>query len=279
MKHNIVIISSLCFGLAGTFVILAYASQKPVIQTASSAVSALPASPSQLEYHHLIWQESNEYRLKAVSAYEKGDYKTAEELCLKAIKAAPLTSDGSKHRTDYGMVSILARVYIRQNRNSEALKLYEAAAKDTPSLHDMTNGDFLDQALASIRLGKYDQALALYRKGIVHGGYKAGSDPLSADAPGTDTPQNLEASILLVRGEDVSYTGDRLQSRLDLTRAHELAPVNPIIADRLAHDLSYSDEKEKAEKLKLLKIVIKNSHDENKVKFAKIDLARYFNIK
>jgi tetratricopeptide (TPR) repeat protein len=227
-------------------------------------VSANPMSQGQVDYLNLIWKDSRDYAKSAQQSYYRGDYKEAETLCKKSMDKAPLTPDGKSHQGNWQAGDALAMVYIREQKYAEAIKVYDDLHASNPRIQ---SGSYLEQinlALCYLRLGKYDEAILHYRNtDRIETRPIQSYDPPASDYPGIDTPTKLEASILMYRGAYMAGFGSKSEGLIDLRRAHELMPDNPIIADRLADNLSYLDEKETAEKLELYKLVVKNGHGKN----------------
>jgi tetratricopeptide (TPR) repeat protein len=212
----------------------------------------------------MIWKDSNDYAKAAEQSYYKGQYKEAERLCQKAMDKAPLTSDGKSHQGNWQAGDVLAMVYIREQKYAEAIKVYNDLHASYPTSYRQSSLEQLNLALCYLRLGKNDEAALHYRNtDRIEARPIQSYDPPASDYPGTDTPTKLEASILMYRGAYMAGNGSKSEGLIDLRRAHELMPDNPIIADWLADSLSYLDEKETAEKLELYKLVVKNGHGKN----------------
>jgi tetratricopeptide (TPR) repeat protein len=192
------------------------------------ASAATPIPESVMLHHQLIWQESNEYFVKASSFYQEGDDNSAEEWALKAIKAAPLTPDGSQQETDWVALQILAKIYLKQGKNVEVVKLYEGL-----DLSRVFNRELLILALANVRLGNYDTALKYYNdKRLTRLYYRDVGDifkDVAADFPGINTPKDLEASLLLTFTQ-LSHGIETFDVYDALKQAHALLPNNALIA-------------------------------------------------
>jgi tetratricopeptide (TPR) repeat protein len=183
-------------------------------------------TPEEEAHHNLIWQESNTDFINAEHSYAIGDDKSAEEWALKAVKAAPMTPDGSKQETDWSTLPILAKIYLKQGKNAEVVKLYEGL-----DLSRVFNRELLILALANVRLGNTDTALMYYNdKRLTRINYRDVADifkDVAADFPGIDTPKDLEASLLLTYAQSGLERFDVYDA---LKQAHALLPSNPLIA-------------------------------------------------
>jgi tetratricopeptide (TPR) repeat protein len=216
-----------------------------------------PPSEAQRVHEQLIWQESTEAGNKANHFYAIGDDKSAEEWALKAINAAPMTVDGSRQATDWRDQQLLAKIYLKQGKNAEVVKLYEG--KD---LSQAFPQDLIILGLANVRSGNYNTALKYYNdKQLADISFK----DVAADFPGIDTPKRLEASLLLTLVQ--SRPGQRVENQAVLEQAHELLPDNPLIAFWYGQKLYTNwDETHKnnahliAESLRLLNLAAKDGH-------------------
>jgi hypothetical protein len=220
MKRNI---SSIYFGVA-VMAMLCASSGFGYTDQGTRSGGSVPMSPDQRLYEDLIWQDSNDAWLNANSAYGKGDDKSAEEWALKSLKAAPVASDGIQPPA----FELLAKIYLKQGRNADIVKLYERKDLNRSGLD---NSIYL--GLANVRLGNYDAALKYFNnyKAILLKSFK----DVAADFPGVNTPKNLEASLLLCKSDNEQPN----ELYNDMDQAHAILPENPLIALRYGEYSNY----------------------------------------
>ena len=200
----------------------------PAPSAATGAISAYPLTGPGLAERAAAYAPSDAFRKEAVSLYQSGDTTGAEAACLNALNAPPVIQGQPQHVPF--VAELLGKVYLKEGQYEKAVQWLQAARPNTAggSLN-------LDLALAYIRLGNYKQAQERYSDQATLRYYPQGN---SQDLPGTDSPSNLEASILLARGLD-AYLEHRYDDALpDLQRANQLAPSNALIAYHCAQILT-----------------------------------------
>lgn len=167
--------------------------------------------------------------------YAAGDFTGAEQAYLNAIDAAPVV-DGQKQDMPFVKV-LLGQAFLKDGKYDEAIHWLGGARNNTSTVG---GGMGLDLALAYLRAGDYKSAAQLYSDGATLQYHLAGKDVLPQDLPGTDTPQALEASILLARGLDAYFESRKDDALADFQAAHRLRPGNALIAYHCGELLSRS---------------------------------------
>ena len=196
--------------------------------SSTGAMSAFPLTGRGLAERNAAYAPSDAFRKQAMSLYEAGDMAGAETACLNALNAVPIIQGQPQHVPF--VAELLGKVYLKEGQYEKAVQWLQGARPNAAggSLN-------LDLALAYVRLGDFKQAQECYSDQATLRYYSQGT---SQDLPGTDSPNNLEASILLARGLD-AYLEHRFDDALpDLQRANKLAPNNALIAYHCAQILA-----------------------------------------
>ena len=201
-------------------------SQTPSIAT--GAISAYPLTGPGLAEREAAYAPSDAFRKEAMSLYQSGDMTGAETACLKALNAPPVIQGQPQHVPF--VAELLGKIYLKEGQYEKAVQFFQSARPNT------AGGSLdLNLALAYVRLGDYKHAQEFYSDQATLRYYPQGD---AHDLPGTNSPGNLEASILLARGLD-AYLEHRYDDALpDLQRANKLAPNNALIAYHCAQILS-----------------------------------------
>ena len=199
------------------------------------AGSASPLSPEAVKAMQEDMAPSETLRKQGQALYEAGDLAGAEQTYLKALDAAPDFGNGVKP-TAALIGRLLGQAYLKDGQYDKAIHWLGGARKTLTT----GGGLDLDLALAYVRSGDYANARSLYSDQAIMQYHSGGKKLLSEDLPGTDTPQALEASILLARGEDAYLEHRRDDALVDFQAAHRLAPDNAMIAGHCGELLSTS---------------------------------------
>jgi len=192
---------------------------------------AHPLGPQAMAEERAAYAPSDAFRKQAEADYQSGDLAGAEAACFQAFSAAPVIQ-GQKQQPPF-VDLLLGRIYLKGGQYAKAIQWLQGA-----KLHTVTSGLNLDLALAYARLGDYKNASRFYSDQASLQYHFAGKDVLPQDLPGTDTPQALEASILLARGLDVYLEHRDDEALVEFQAAHRLAPDNALIAYYCAYILS-----------------------------------------
>lgn len=155
---------------------------------------------------------------QARSLMRAGDLSGAERVCLEAVDVFQGTPSVASAQ------QLLGEIYLAGGQNEKALRSFHAGNQYTqnPTLS-------LDVALAYCRLGNYEQARRFYSDQAILQYHVAGKDINPQDLPGTDSPQSLEASILLARGIDAFFEARKDDALADFATAAHLGEENPLI--------------------------------------------------
>ena len=169
------------------------------------------------------YSECREHEKQAKARYASGDLKGAADECLQSLASAP-TVGGQRQSLPF-VQRLLGRVYLRQGRNQDALKAFQACFRSIPDA-----GQNLDIAIAYARLGDYQHACAFYSDRAITQ-YRISDEPLKPeDLPGTGNLKSVEASALLARGVDEFFEERQDEALDDFMAAERLAPDNALIA-------------------------------------------------
>lgn len=188
-------------------------------------INAARLSPEVVKARQDAMAPSEALRLQGQALYEAGDLAGAEQADLKALDAAPVF--GYMKPSEPLIARQLGQAYLKDGKYDQAIHWLGGAKK---TLTTVGGGLDLDLALAYIRMGDYANASRHYSDQAIMQYHSGGKNVLLQDLPGTDTPQALEASILLARGQD-AYSEYRHDAALeDFQAAARLAPNNVLIA-------------------------------------------------
>lgn len=158
---------------------------------------------------------------RARQLLQSGKLEEAETECRRAMALSPALNGKPWYRDT---LQLLGEIKLAQGNTQEALSHFAEAG----------------QGLQSPML-KLNTALALCRQGDLQSAKQICPDAEIAkylkveiaqreDWPGTGDPRSLEATILLVKGLDASYSVQLEEALLHLKAASKLAPKNWIIA-------------------------------------------------
>lgn len=188
--------------------------------TSVGAISAFPPDAQAMAEDKAAHAPSDAFYQQAKTLYQSGDFKGAEEACLNALNVPPVIH-GQTQYVPF-VANLLGQIYLKDGQYEKAIQWLQGS-----KAHTVGGTLNLDLALAYLRLGDYKQAQECYSDQATLRYYPQGD---SSDLPGTDSPDHLEASILLARGLD-AYLEHRYDDALpDLQRANTLAPSNALIA-------------------------------------------------
>ena len=194
----------------------------------AGAISANPVVGRDLAEREAAYAPSDALRRQAITLSEAGDLKGAEAACIDALNSPPIIRGQPQHVPF--VAQLLGQIYLKDGQYEKAVQWLQGARPNTAggSLN-------LDLALAYVRLGDYAHAQECYSDRATLRYYSEGT---SQDLPGADSPQALEASILLARGLDAYLEHWYDDALPDLQRANKLAPGNAVIAYHCAQILN-----------------------------------------
>jgi tetratricopeptide (TPR) repeat protein len=196
-----------------------------------------------------LWEKSDAFVKTARLNYAHGQYDLAEQVCKEAAEAAPGSSNGEK-LTNPNLVNLLSRIYFHVSRNADIINLLEKIP-----FKELIPENQIELLIAYTRTGKYNLALKYYSSLHLR---DLDADCIESDKPGIDTPEKLQATLLLDRVYEMSYNAPDIEATFDLEKASNLAPNNPIIASCLA--AYYSKVKMRDKEIPYLNIVAKYGH-------------------
>jgi tetratricopeptide (TPR) repeat protein len=189
-------------------------------QTKSSERKYNPVSESRRAEVNRAWSSAREALIEAQASFDKGDYRTAEQLARQSIALAPMI-DGVQQAPMGASYLLTGDVRMELGDYAGALSQYKVAEGST-----WRPAQGLNVAICYARLGRLAEARKLYseRQILQYNGIA------KADLPGTDTATSLEASLLLARGLDRYFAGRFSQALKDFEATKPLARNNPVAA-------------------------------------------------
>lgn len=201
----------------------------------SNPISALGQSPQDQAEEEAAFAPVNGFMKQAKALSDSGDLAGAEQAYLNALDAAPVIQGRTQHVPFAAL--LLGQTYLEDGKYDKAVYWLSGAKKTTSTVGGRLD---LDLALAYVRSGDYANAKSHYSDQAIMQYHSGSKKLLPEDLPGTDTPQALEASILLARGEDAYLEHRRDDALVDFQEAHRLAPDNAMIAGHCGELLSTS---------------------------------------
>ena len=183
---------------------------------------------------------------EARKLFREGRLAEAERECQASLDAAPLYR-GKKDHFPFVAV-LLGQIYLKEGNYPQAIRWLSGGAKTT-----MVTSLNLDLAMAYLKNGQFEQAKQCYSDQDILKYRSEAGYLIRSDLPGTDTPENLEATILLARGQDAFSEACDNDALVDFLVAAQKAPHNALIALKCSNVLT--EQKRFAESAAFLKTV------------------------
>ncbi|MDQ2800814.1 MAG: tetratricopeptide repeat protein [Armatimonadota bacterium] len=191
----------------------------------------MPPDPQSQAEEDAAFAPSDAFYKQAKTLYASGDLAGAEAACLNALNNPPVFQGRTLHVPF--VADLLGQVYLKDGQYEKAIYWLQGARHTT-----MDSSLNLNLALAYLKQGDFQTARRHYSAEAAAKAMSTLNEYSPQDLPGTDTPDALEASILMARGVDASCE-DRMDDALpDLQRANQLAPDNALVAYHYARLLN-----------------------------------------